>query len=125
MASAGGMPGTICAGGSLAPPSRTTILRGPLLGAVAVCLRRFGVTLAEPTPAEPTEVFSWGGLSGALLSAAGALFGGACSAESGGAGVCPAEFGSCCTQAIPVIVKLSQSAILSPQASRISVPTGL
>ena len=143
------MPGAICAAGSLAPPSRTTILCGAPFGADAARLRRL-LPLAEPA-----SVFSFATLFGAvfaggvcgLAGATGVVSAGACSAGAvsvcgfsvgagacsagvaGGAGACPAAFaepaGSCCPRAIPAAGKLSQSAIASPQASRITVPKRL
>ncbi len=138
------MPGTICAAGSLAPPSRTTIFRGVPSRADAVRLRRFLVPLAEPA-----SIFFFATLSDAFFSAAGVcgladaagmvsagtcsagaasvcdFSAGAFSAGAGAAGACPAAFvepaGSCCREAIPAAGKLSQSAIASPQASRITV----
>ncbi len=89
-ASAGVMPGAICAAGSLAPPSRTTILCGAPFGVDGACLRRLLFPLAEPA-----SVFSFATLSGAvfpasgvcgLAGAAGVVFAGTCSA--GACSVC-------------------------------------
>jgi hypothetical protein len=85
--------------------------------------------LVEPVFAEPVPVFSFVPLSGAFF-AAGVDSAGACSAgATGGGGTCPAEFAkppaSCCRESIPAAGKLSQNAIASPQASRMTVPTEL
>jgi hypothetical protein len=145
------MPGAIRAAGSTAPPWRTTIFRGAPSGADAVRLRRFLVPPAEVPLAEPAPIFFLAALSGAFCSAAGGVSAGTCSegalsvrdfsagvggagtccagvfsaGAAGVAGVCPAEFAepaaSCCHEAIPAAGKLSQSAIASPQVSRITV----
>src|SRR5450631_778717 len=138
------MPGAICAGGSIAPPSRTTIFRGAPSGADAVRLRRFLVPRAEVPLAEPACIFFFAALSGAfcrliagfcgLAGTVGVVSAGTCRAgafstgAAGTPGVCPAEFaepGSCCHKAIPADGKLSQSAIASAQVNRIAVTTGL
>jgi len=107
-----------------------------------VRLRRFVVPLAEPA-----SIFFFATLSGTFSTAAGvcvlagaagvvsagtcsagagsvrAFSAGAFSAGAGAAGACPAAepAGSCCGEAIPAAGKLSQSAIASPQASRMTV----
>src|SRR2546430_7817480 len=114
----------------------TTLFRSPL--------RCFLFPLAGPA-----SVFSFAVLSGAVFPAAlfcglavapGVVSAGTCSAGAfsvrdfsagavGGAGACPAALedpaGSCCREAIPAAWKFSQSAIASPQASRIIVPKRL
>jgi hypothetical protein len=124
MASAGGMSGAISAAGSLAPPWRTTIFRGAPSGADAVRWRRFVVPLAEPASA-----FFFAAFSGGICTATGAVSAVAFSAGPGATGACPAAFaepaGSGCREAIPAAGKLNQSAIASPQASRITTSTGL
>jgi hypothetical protein len=113
------MSGAICAAGSLAPPSRTTILRGAPSGADAARWRRFVVPLAEPA-----SVFFFAAPSGGFCTATGAVCAVAFSAGAGATGACPAAFaepaGSGCREAIPAAGKLNQSAIASPQASRIT-----
>src|SRR5208282_2725318 len=80
---------------------------------------------AEVPLAEPVSVFSFDALSAAFCPSAGAASAG----SAGAAGACPAEFaepaGSCCCGAIPAAGRPSQSAIASPQASRIRVPKEL
>ncbi len=135
------MPGAICAAGSRAPPSRTTIFRGAPSGAGTVAvvetvrLRCFAVPLAAPlrdelTLVEPVPVFSFAALSGAFFTAAGVVSAGASSAGAvGSAGACPAGLAepaaSWRRESIPAAGKLSQSAIAIPQASLMTVPTEL